>query len=188
MTQDDLFGGSLDALMGVQPYHRDARLSPDERYRYELTRVWVDPPASAELQMATFVMLNPSRADASVDDPTLGRCVEFAKREGMRGVRLINLYAYRATSPQTMWAAQQEGVNIVGPENDDTIQHVAAASLTYDSPFIVAWGAGADPGRVDVVRKLLSGINAQCLGVTKDGHPRHPLYVKGDTPLTRWRG
>jgi hypothetical protein len=137
-------------------------------YRYTLTRVW-DPA----LPMITFVLLNPSTADAVQLDPTLRRCVGFAKREGCGGMVILNLYAFRTKDPKVMMAATDP----VGPNNDRVLAHVTGT-------VVAGWGTNADPDRVARVRALLPRLHA--LGVTKDGHPRHPLYVRTDAPLIEW--
>ena len=137
-------------------------------YRYSLTRVW-DPMLPA----ITFVLLNPSTADANQLDPTLRRCVGFVKRDGYGGMVILNLYAFRTKDPKVMLAAADP----VGPENDSVL-----ASVT--GTVVAGWGTNASPKRVAQARAFLPPL--QALGVTKDGHPRHPLYVRADTPLVGW--
>lgn len=148
---------------------RGARVSECGSYRYDLTRRWGNGPT------ATFVMLNPSTADDTVDDRTIGRCMTFAQREGCSGLVVVNLYAYRATRPIDLWRV----VDPVGPENDDSIRNRTSTC----GLVIAAWGAQREPERVAQVRDLI-GARAICaLGLTKDGAPRHPLYVRGDAAL-----
>jgi hypothetical protein len=137
-------------------------------YRYTLTRVW-----DSALPTITFVLLNPSTADAAQLDPTLRRCVSFAKREGYGGMLILNLYAFRTPYPKVMKAA----IDPVGPDNDRVL---AAATGTV----VAAWGTNADPARVTHVVALLPRLYS--LGVTKDGHPPHPLRLPGNTPLIEW--
>ncbi|WP_173921715.1 DUF1643 domain-containing protein [Agromyces sp. Marseille-P2726] len=137
-------------------------------YRYTLTRVW-----DAALPTITFVLLNPSTADAEQLDPTLRRCVGFAEREGYGGMVIANLYAFRTKSPKVMMAATDP----VGPENDRVLGNVTGI-------VVAGWGTNADPARVAQAVALLPPLNA--LGVTKDGHPKHPLYVHRDAPLIDW--
>lgn len=146
-----------------------AILSPCGRYRYRLTRRWGDGPTCG------FVMLNPSTADADQDDPTIRRCIGFAKREGCGGLIVVNLFAWRSTSPLGLLDADDP----VGPDADD---HLLLAIDQVDGPLIAAWGVwnrGTRPGDV----RAMIGKHCVCLGKTKDGHPRHPLYVKGETSL-----
>jgi hypothetical protein len=137
-------------------------------YRYSLTRVW--DPALATI---TFVLLNPSTADAVQLDPTLRRCVGFAEREGCGGMVILNLYAFRTKDPKVMMAATDP----VGPDNDRMLADVTGT-------VVAGWGTNAGPARVARALRLLPRLNA--LGVTKDGHPRHPLYVPADAPLIEW--
>lgn len=138
------------------------------RYRYALTRRWASGP------MALFIMLNPSTADAEVDDPTIRRCIGFAKREGCGALRVENLFAWRATKPDEMFA---QADNVIGA-TDTAIREAARAA---DGPIIAAWGGDRRAeGRARVVTELLDklGVEVLCLGATKAGAPRHPLYVR----------
>lgn len=149
-----------------------ARFSDCGTYRYELARRWSHGPAVA------WIMLNPSTADASVDDPTIRRCIQFSRGWGMGGLVVVNLFALRSTDP----AALKTAAWPVGPENDDAIHDAIVRSRAV----VAAWGVHGDlRGRADEVREMVAvlGRPLSCLGTTKDGHPRHPLYVKGDTPL-----
>jgi hypothetical protein len=152
-----------------------AVVSPCGTYRYTLDRVW-----DASLPTALFIMLNPSTADASVDDPTIRRCVSFAKRMGCGALTVVNLYALRSTDP----GALATHPDPVGPDNDT---HIALALGKRLGCVVAAWGAHpAANQRVDTVAALLAahGWQVSCLGTTKGGAPRHPLYVRGDAPLT----
>lgn len=153
--------------------HKIAKLSPCGQYRYQLARVWGTGDA------LVFVMLNPSTADADVDDPTIRRCMGFAKREGAAGIIVYNLYAFRATSPADMKAA----VDPHGPNNDGWLSGLAIWAREAKNPVVCAWGTHADHSTVDRFKQNFIGAPLVCLGTTKDGHPRHPLYVKGDQPL-----
>lgn len=156
-----------------------AILSPDGLYRYALARSWSDAPP------LTFVMLNPSTADAELDDPTIRRCIGFARREGLGGIRVVNLYALRATNP----AALKSAADPVGPENDEHIVWALTSALGSDAPVVAAWGALAEDSRARAVFHL-AGLEFpwQALGFTKGGRPRHPLYLRGDAPLVPWLG
>lgn len=148
----------------------EATFSPCRLYRYRLTRRWGDGPTCA------FVMLNPSTADEMQDDPTIRRCIGFAKREGCGRLVIGNIFAFRATDPADMKAAADP----VGPENDE---HLIQIMLEADGPVVAAWGAhGAFLGRAANVLRL-TDAPLQCLGVTKHGAPRHPLYIRADAPL-----
>lgn len=158
----------------VGGFTSDALVSPCGLYRYWLTRTWDQsrPPAC-------FVMLNPSTADAERDDPTVRRCVGFAKRWGWGGLAVVNLFAFRATSPKDLKRAQEP----VGPDNDRHLLEFARRA----GVAVAAWGAhGAHLGRAREVVALLrgAGVALHCLGTTADGSPRHPLYVRADRALT----
>lgn len=160
---------------------RWATLSRDGIYRYALGRSW-DPTGPT----AVFVMLNPSTADENEDDPTIRRCRSFAKREGCGTLVVVNLYAYRSTDPVILRLVQDP----VGPDNDAEL----AAQISHpDAALIVAaWGTRPPGGPSNRQRRhveevaLLAGRELVCLGHTADGSPRHPLYVRGDTPLERF--
>ena len=131
-----------------------------------------------------FIMLNPSTADAKKDDPTIRRCKGFASREGATHLVVVNLYAFRETSPKLVKAAMRLGVDVVGPEN---LRHVSdAITECRGMPIIVGWGAHDFLGDVpDAMRDLIIGLRGvpHCLGRTKKGFPRHPLFVKKVQPL-----
>jgi hypothetical protein len=137
-------------------------------YRYSLTRVW-----DLALPVITFVLLNPSTADEAQLDPTLRRCVGFAKREEFGGMLIVNLYAFRTKDPKVMLAATDP----IGPDNARVLANVAGT-------VVAGWGTNAEPARVSQAIALLPRL--QALGVTKKGHPQHPLYVSAKSPLTPW--
>ncbi len=154
-----------------------ADLSPCGRYRYLLTREW-----DAEPHKLVFVMLNPSAADAHSDDPTIRRCISFARREGCGGVIVANVFAWRSVSRRALAAANEPE----GPRNGDTLRRVAA---TAQRPIVCAWGAYAGSKGASTASMLQSaGAVLVCLGRTKSGAPRHPLYVRGDTALEPYTG
>lgn len=163
---------------------RYARISDDGFYRYTLGRRWSPPDGPGSM---VFVMLNPSAANAELDDPTIRRCIGFAKREGCGGVHVVNLFAWRATKPEAMFAAQADGHDVIGPENDDTLRETFRAAALEGRPVIAAWGVHGTE-RAGFVRLLAeaAGARLQALGLTKDGHPRHPLYVRADAQLRVW--
>ena len=157
--------------------YKAAEISPCGDYRYWLLRVW-----DRSLRTLPIVMLNPSTADASKDDPTIRRCISFAKREGFGGIRVVNLFAYRATSPDDMKAAADP----YGPEGNAVLGEIFMVAGMTDTPVLAAWGANGDHLRRAERIKLSAkhwGARLVCFGTTKDGHPRHPLYVAGDQPL-----
>lgn len=146
-----------------------AVFSDDEVHRYLLTRTWGERPP------VTWVMLNPSTASHEVDDPTIGRCITFSRLWGYGGLTVVNLYGLRSTDP----AALKAHPGRVGPDNDRIITENCKAPQM----IVAAWGAGfPDQDRPATVAGIFAaaGCTLVCLGTTKDGHPRHPLYVRGD--------
>jgi len=177
MTEPTLFGEQ------EHPTTKTAKLSPDGVYRYDLTRFWGDPNAFLRPHL-TFVMLNPSTADADVDDPTIRRCMGFARREGYKGIRVVNLYALRTTRPVHLW----EHPDPVGPENDDWIRRALRHATANESPVVCAWGANARPDRVAWFREVAADevTDLSALHVTKAGAPGHPLYLPLGAELRKW--
>lgn len=155
-------------LFDLEP--SSAVLSEDGIYRYSLDRTWQHGGPRA-----LFVMLNPSTADAHLDDPTIRRCKGFALALGCTGVTVVNLYAYRATKPADLWRAEDP----VGPENDEHLADTLTSWRDLGWPVIGAWGANAEPERVRDVLRLVDGIEWTALSVTAGGMPGHPLYISG---------
>lgn len=159
----------------VDHVKRAAVISDCGMYRYWLERTWSGEHA------LPFIMLNPSIADDNIDDPTIRRCIGFAKREGRGGIIVVNLYALRATDPKQLKVAS----NPIGPDNDGHIGDVAEWAAKAGVPVVCAWGTHASRARADKVMRLIqrSGAKMVCLGKTNGGHPKHPLYIKGDQEL-----
>lgn len=165
------------ALGLPEPDVRSATLSDDGRYRYVLTRTW------GPGETATFVMLNPSTADHVKDDPTITRCRRFARDWGYGQLVVVNLYAYRSTSPTAMFTEEARGVDIVGPDNDE---HLRFALRGRRGIVVAAWGTHARPREVEFFRIIAAsaGVTVNALRVTKSGSPGHPLYIPADTVPT----
>lgn len=145
-----------------------ATFSPCGRYRYELTRSW-----DATLPELLVVMLNPSTADAAVDDPTIRRVMRFARDAGYGELRVMNLYALCSVDPAALWASDS-----VGPENDYRLSAALLVRWSEHRPVLAAWGTTPwSKSRAPRVIALVPGVRWMCLGTTKDGSPRHPLYV-----------
>lgn len=158
-----------------------AMISECETYRYLLMRAW-----DLSLPMMVFVMLNPSTADATLDDPTIRRCMGFARRDGYGGIIVVNLFAYRSPSPEVMKAA----VDPEGPLNTRILQHIFEYAVTSKAPVIAGWGVHGDFKDQDygvVQQAEITGVEFSCLGKSKGGHPRHPLYLKGDAGVVALR-
>lgn len=138
---------------------------PDRRYR--LYRRW------DEGRLLAYVMMNPSTADDTTDDPTIRKCVGFAKRWGYAAIGVVNLFTVRATAPRDLLTAYRSGVDVVGPHRDRWLR----AAGVHD--VCVAWGAHpmcAEEGARVLASNLLPG-RLLCVGLTKSGAPRHPLMA-----------
>lgn len=147
---------------------RQTIFSPCRTYRYTLWREF-DVPVNDGYVM--FIGLNPSTADEVNDDPTIRRCIEFAKSWGYSALCMTNLFAFRATKPVEMIAAADP----VGPDNDTYLIDLARNA----GVVVAAWGThGTHLGRDVTVRTLVP--NLHCLKKTINGHPGHPLYLRAD--------
>ena len=155
-----------------------AILSPDGLYRYRLER---DLGSLAGGRGAVaWIMLNPSTADATADDPTIRRCVGFASTWGFARLIVGNLYAWRSTKPKGLWTAADP----VGPDNDHHLEQIAR-----DAELVVcAWGAHGKSHRVAAARHAIerAGRQPHALAFTAAGQPRHPLYLRGSLKPQPW--
>jgi hypothetical protein len=146
-------------------------------YRYRLSRVW-----DSSKPRVNFIMLNPSTADAFVLDPTVRRCVGFAMSWGAGALEVTNVFALRSTDPTNLRKVDDP----VGVGNDEAIVVAAKAA----DIVVVGWGVhGVYQERARRVAELLklAGVRPMALVVTKDGHPGHPLYVRGDAKRSVWK-
>jgi hypothetical protein len=136
-------------------------------YRYALWREW-----DWNLPRVGFVMLNPSRADAEINDPTIRRCIGFARSWGFGGLEVVNLFAYRTTTPKDL----SQVADPIGTDNDS---HLQSFPKRVDR-IILAWGNWGGLYKRDRQALFLldSAHPLQCLGMTKHGHPKHPLYLR----------
>ena len=152
---------------------RDATI--DGVYRYTLRRGWGDNPP------CVFVMLNPSTADADHDDPTIRRCLGFARAWGYDQLEVVNVYAYRSTDPK---ALRRVGEARHGPGNFAALCQAAARA----GVVVAAWGANVLPEDAERVGSLLAQYGpVMCIGTTRGGQPRHPLYAPKSSQLVEWR-
>ena len=159
-----------------------AVISKCGNYRYTLDRAWGPDP-----RILLFIMRNPSKADAKLDDPTIRKNTGFAKRLGFDRFRAANLYGWRATKPRAL--AANEVTDPVGEENDGYIY----ASIRRAHIVIAAWGGHHLPKRIKVTESdraamvarmmLGSGKRLWCLGTCNDGSPRHPIMLSYSTQL-----
>lgn len=202
LTPDSVTDGYCDA---------GASISACGKYRYRLWREWrsgssnqwdmwteddgVTPAmdgAGSQLgkpKSCVFVMLNPSTADAKEDDPTIRRCVGFAKALGYDRLEVVNLFAWRATDPREVLAMGGDGFDPVGFRNQDAV----TSALEGAGIVICAWGAhgghlGQDETMLGWIEGHWSGLTPHALKTTKDGFPGHPLYLPSHLRPTPYRG
>ncbi|MCJ8340458.1 MAG: DUF1643 domain-containing protein [Pseudomonadales bacterium] len=143
-----------------------AEFSACRKYRYVLWRTWDET-----LPLVMIIGLNPSTADAVNNDPTITRCINFAKTWGYGGLCMTNLFAYRATDPKVMKAQTEP----IGVDNDFWLKKLAEDA----DKVIAAWGNnGSYLNRSASVSNMFG--NLYCIGVNKSGEPEHPLYIKAD--------
>ncbi|PND29022.1 DUF1643 domain-containing protein [Sinorhizobium sp. M4_45] len=146
-----------------------AVISECDAYRYRLERHW-----DGEKAKVAFLMLNPSTADASQDDPTIRRCIGFAKAWGFGGLIVGNLFALRSTDPKALY----DHPDPIGPDND---QHILAIAKSARK-IVCAWGThGSLHDRGREVAERLEFFDLVALKITADGQPGHPLYLAADT-------
>ena len=144
---------------------RSATISDCGKYRYDLWRRWDNT-----LPVCVFVGLNPSTADATVDDPTIKRCVDFATQWMYGSLCMVNLFAFRATDPQEMLKAEDP----VGFYNDEALQKRFAEARI----IVCAWGKlGSHRRRDSAVMDLIPSSKRRCLKLNRGGSPSHTLYL-----------
>ena len=177
-AQHDPGGKVRLALM--QGVKGDAVFSDDGRYR-PLMRRWLGEAFPERYIL--FIGMNPSTADATVNDPTCGREWSFAQREGFDAMVKATVGDYRATDPKMLLAP---GVVASSPDNLPTIRRAAAGAARVVLCHGKLNRALVAAGR-DLVQALTSdGVDIWCFGVNADNSPKHPLYLRADTPLVRW--
>ncbi len=156
-------------------FDEGATFSACRRYRYRLWRSWGNRE-----HRVVFVMLNPSTADESTNDPTIRKCIGFAKRWGFGALDVVNLFAWRSTDPRGLL----ETVDAVGPDNDEAIADaIGAAGLV-----VLAWGKHPPVSKMIAARLAsmwypLGHRQVGTLGRNSDGSPRHPLMLAYATPF-----
>lgn len=153
----------------------EAVYSPCGTYRYALTRRWAAGPG------VLWIMLNPSTADELRNDPTVERCERRTRALGAGALRVVNLFAFRATDPRALKAADAPD----GPDNAATV----LAACDWADRVICGWGVhGAHRSAGSYLRDRLRArhVPLEHLGLTRDGHPRHPLYVSYNVLPERW--
>lgn len=157
---------------------KKALISNDKKYRYSLSRIWDDSKPSV-----MFIMLNPSTADSDVDDPTIRRCIGFAKSWGYGGIYVGNLFAYRSTDPKKLFNSD----NPIGHHNKNWLDTMSIGC----EKVVCAWGNSGIVKRLGdkfgTEYKPLKGIdNLYYIDLCNDGTPKHPLYLKSNLELKKY--
>ncbi len=151
---------------------------PSSEYRYSLWRRFTSRDV-APARMIAFIGLNPSTADEKKNDPTVERCVRRAGRLGFGGMLMMNAYAFRSTDPAGLKATADP----LGPDNLTALADVCRQVDTV----VACWGVHCSEAHEWLICRMI-GRPIHCLGRTKDGRPRHPLYLRNDQPLeVFWR-
>lgn len=168
--------------MQLQLFQTNARTADFCRrriYRYTLWRRWSAfgvPPLGGSY--VNFICLNPSTADETTDDPTVRKCVKFARTWGYDALCITNLFAFRSTKPADMIKAADP----VGFGNDRHILKIAAEAALV----VCSWGRdGAFMGRGSIVRRMIAHCDPHYLRLTRE-QPWHPLYLPDNTRPSRW--
>ena len=152
--------------------NKNATFSDCRKYRYALSRTW-----NGKKKTILFIGLNPSTADEKIDDPTIRRCINYAKNWGYGSLLMVNLFAYRATMPTEL-------KNVKNPIGNDNDLHIIELSKKVDVA-VDAWGnEGSLLNRDKEVKKIIP--NLKCLKINKSGQPAHPLYQKKDLKLIKY--
>lgn len=154
-----------------------AVFSPCRRYRYSLHRQW-NPTGTT----CAFIGLNPSTADELADDPTVRRCIAFAKRWGHGSLAMLNLFPLRSTDPSALKGASIPA-NVIKANVDEIILRAS-----HSARVVVCWGTHGSVDGGEMTARVLSAVQSDgvghtpvCLGVNRDGSPKHPLYIRADT-------
>lgn len=171
-------------LWGIESEGGSAVESDDNRYRYYLTRIIGGKGAPAH-----FAMLNPSVASAKEDDPTIRRCISFARSWDASSLHVWNLFAVRSTKPDHM----PQDVSAIGEQNLAVIADALRTAGASGATVIAAWGANHHPlkaTQVDYVKAQasLSGVTLKALHVTQAGEPGHPLRLSSARRPRPWPG
>ncbi len=172
-------GGKVRLRLG-EGVHGDVVMSPDGRHR-QIMRRWLGEAFPD--RYIVFIGMNPSTADATVDDPTCAREWTFARREGFSAMVKCNVGDYRATDPKALLLP---GVEAVSPANLPAIRQAAAGAARVVLCHGKLNKALAASGREIVQALRDDGVDLWCFGTNADGSPKHPLYLRADTPLVRF--
>ena len=148
---------------------KGALFSSCRTWRYTLWRVW-----DKSKPICMFVGLNPSTADETNNDPTVTRCINYAKLWGFGALCMMNIFSFRATDPKDL----KKAADPIGPDNLRWLRDIGGRA----GMIVAAWGAhGKHLNQGIQILNMFGGLKLFCLGKTKDGSPRHPLYMKSDT-------
>lgn len=181
-------GADRQGCGGGTALGREAVLSVGGTHRYRLDRTWGIGPVIG------FVMLNPSTADARVDDPTIRRCMGFGRSLGGGGVTIVNLSSYRSPHPADI--PTRRPPRAYREANLQAIADACALVAATGGRLIAGWGARVDDRRLAYLHQSIDtfvrvavdhAIVVECLGTTRSGQPRHPLYVRATTAVRPWR-
>lgn len=167
-------------------------------YRYWLRRrlgLRVLGQLQGALKPICFLMHNPSTADASIDDPTIRRCIGYVERWGGSDLIVVNRFAYRSRDPERIFA--DDVSDPVGPDNDEAILRAVDYCCAHGGIAVAAWGAPAAStnwrkrylrDRTETILGQLDakGLSLSVLGLSADGNPKHPLYLKADLQPQPW--
>jgi hypothetical protein len=160
-----LYPVQADVIENHAKWSNEARL-----YRYYLYRAWDNSKP-----LYAFIGMNPSKADEQFDDPTVRRCINFARREGAGRFVMLNVYGYRSTDPKA--------VRMVADPNGEKNDYWLRTKAKEADVVVAAWGRNVTQRGKEVLN-MIRGLNTiHCLGLNFDGSPKHPLYLKGDTAL-----
>jgi hypothetical protein len=160
-----LYPVQADVIQNYAQWSNEPRL-----YRYYLYRAWDNSKS-----LYAFIGMNPSKADEQFDDPTVRRCINFARREGAGRFIMLNVYAYRSTDPKGIEKVAKPN----GGENDFWLK----AKVKEADVVVAAWGRNVTERGKEVLNMIKGLKTVHCLGINLDGSPKHPLYLKGDTAL-----
>lgn len=157
---------------------KGAVISVCGKYRYSLIRTYTSNPVEP---FVLFIGLNPSIADSNIDDPTLRRCLGFMEDWNLKSLKMVNLFAFRATDPREMIAQ----TNPTGLSNDLMILH----EIKQAAKIVICWGnKGSHLDRDKEVLEILKQYQDKVFsfGETKTGQPKHPLYLAKTTQLKKY--
>ncbi len=168
--------------MATDVIKRTALFDSSRRYRYRLNRCWPSHGSRSGKLNVAFVMLNPSCANETADDPTLRACIQFAQRWGFGSLSVVNLFGYCTTHPADLKTVADP----IGPKNDAYL----IAAVEQAQQVVLAWGnAGVFLGRDRTILSLLAPYHAKLsyLQINRSGQPRHPIYIPRNAPLNAYR-